>query len=375
VSRFVLLETGEELSNATEASLGAADAPMALRLLEPSPPFREGQILHVAPPRTGAWRRRDLVLCRYGGGYDLCVAADQRARSAGDILGRVVAIQRGPSVVSLERGALARVSVGWLPPALDLLEILARFRHPLTPPVFLGDAAACLAGVRDKYGSRAEVRRYATLASAGADASELDLVGRHVESGGRLLDVGCGAGREAIGFARAGYRVVAIDIAARMIEAAREAARREGLAIEFRVQSATDLDDPPGSYDGAFFSGSFQHIPGRALRIATLTRIRHALTTSGALLLGVGYRDPRGLLSRSRLVDTFRSVGGRLFGFGRLSEPGDAWMRDVSDASDPAQVVFCHCFDHATSVQAEIEAAGFRGEEAGQGWWVCRSLC
>ena len=58
-----------------------------------------------------------------------------------------------------------------------------------------------------------------------------------------------------------------------MIEAARASAEREGLAITFRVQSAMELDEPPGSFDAVFWAGSFHHVPGRALRVDTLRRI------------------------------------------------------------------------------------------------------
>ena len=152
----------------------------------------------------------------------------------------------------------------------DGLEVLARLRHPLTPPLFLGSPAECLTRVRDKYSRAAEVRECSRLAALGLEPLELDIVRRHVAPGGRLLDVGCGAGRAALGFARAGFRVTAIDIAPRMIAAARAGAAREGLAIDFRVQSVTELNDPPNSYDGAYFAVSLQHVPGRARRIDAL---------------------------------------------------------------------------------------------------------
>ena len=42
------------------------------------------------------------------------------------------------------------------------------------------------------------------------------------------------------------------------------------------MQSATDLDEPPGSLDEIFWAGSYHHVPGRALRIETLRRIARA---------------------------------------------------------------------------------------------------
>ena len=372
MSRFVLLDRGEELTEATAEALRAAAASVPLRLLDPAPPFRDLQVVHVQPIEQCAPRPGDIVLCRARGDFVLCAGGDGRAEAAGEILGRVVAIQRGPTIASLERGLLARLPWRWRPPVVDLLEVLARLRHPLTPPLFQGAGEACLAGVRAKYGSAAEVRHYARYARVGVDPLELSLVGRHVKAGGRLLDIGCGAGREALGFARAGFRVVGIDLAPAMIGAARENAARAGLGVEFRVQSATELDDPPNSFDGAFLAGAFEHIPSRALRIATLERVKRALAPSGALILGVTYRAPLGLLSRARVVDVLRRLGTGLVGRGRFSEPGDCWMRDVSNASDPRVLVYVHSFSSSAEVRLEIEAAGLAADESPLGWWICR---
>jgi SAM-dependent methyltransferase len=372
VTRLVLLERGEELGAGTVNIVRTARVPVALRLLEDSAPFREGQIVHLLPRGEGRTDGRAIVLCHREGGLQFVVSEGRDAAGAVEVLGRVIAVQRGPTTFPIERGVLARVPARWLARAVDGLESLARFRHPLTPPLFMGSAEACLARVREKYGSAAEVRRYEPAPGTGAEAFEREIVERHVKPGGRILDIGCGAGREAIGFARAGFRVVGIDIAPAMITAAREAAAREALAIDFRLESATDLEDPPGTADGAFFSGSFQHIPGRALRIETLRRIGRALTPDGALILGVMYRARLGLLSRTRVVDLLRVLGTRVFGPGHFSEPGDGYMRDVSEASDSTVPVFFHDFSGPDEARAEIEAAGLRGHEESLGWWVCR---
>src|SRR5262245_12340342 len=157
-----------------------------------------------------------------------------------------------------------------------------------------------------------------------------------------------------------------------MIEAARVNARRAGLTIDFRVESATDLDEPPGTYDGAFFSGSFQHIPGRALRIDTLRRIARSLQPGGVLMLSVSYREPLGVFSRTRLVDLLRGLGAPIFGPGRVSERGDGYLRDVSEASASREPIFYHTFQRPADVAAEIEAAGLSPHETGPGWWICQ---
>lgn len=66
---------------------------------------------------------------------------------------------------------------------------------------------------------------------------------------GKALDVACGAGRNALALARAGFTVDAIDISVEGLQQARAAAAAEGLEITFIEH---DLDDPypfAGDYD------------------------------------------------------------------------------------------------------------------------------
>jgi SAM-dependent methyltransferase len=322
MTRLMLLERGNDLR---------------CKLLEPLPPFREADVLRV--------RATDGVITR---------------------------VERGRAALDLERGLGRLVGPRYWSLALDVLELARRVSHPVTPPLFQGTMDALLAGVRDKYDAVVEVRQYAAAATGDLADIERDLVQRYVPGGGRILDVGCGGGREAIGFARLGYRVVGIDVAPRMIEAARQNAATLGAAVDFRVQTVTALEEPPGSFDAAFFGGSLHHLPGRDLRIETLARIGRALTPDGVLIAMVHYREGRGLLSRSRLVDAARGLV-RRFGYRRTSEPGDGYMREVSLGSDPERLCFFHFYDGPAEIRAELDAAGFRAEEATRGWWICRT--
>ena len=83
---------------------------------------------------------------------------------------------------------------------------------------------------------------------------EETLLQRHLAPGRRLLDIGCGAGREAIAFARAGLAVTGIDVAPAMIALARDRARAAGLAIEFAVGEALTWPVTGGPFDAIYFS-------------------------------------------------------------------------------------------------------------------------
>jgi hypothetical protein len=69
----------------------------------------------------------------------------------------------------------------------------------------------------------------------------------------------------------------------------------------------------------------------------------------------VVYRQPRGLISRSRLVDAVRTAAARLGRGARLSEPGDGYMREVSEGSDPRRACFFHDYDGPADVRGELE--------------------
>jgi SAM-dependent methyltransferase len=354
MSRFMLLEHGEELR---------------IKLLDPVRPFREADVLRVRPGRAAGRGGRFVV---YRDGARLVLGDSAAAVERGECLGAVTGVERGPLTVAVDRMPWPRLPTGSWAFVIDALEILRRLRHPLTPPLFQGSPVALLRGVLEKYDAPVETAQYGAFATGELDEVERALVAEHVPPGGLILDIGCGGGREAVGLARLGYRVVGIDLSPRMIDAARRRAAELGVDVAFRVQSVTDLDEPAGAYDAAFFCGSLHHVPGRALRIETLRRIRQALAPGGVLLLMVVYRERRGLVSRSRMVDAVRRAA-RFVGAGAaVAEPGDGYMIEVSDGSDPSRACFFHNYDDPRDVRAELEAAGFAAHEARPGWWICR---
>jgi cyclopropane fatty-acyl-phospholipid synthase-like methyltransferase len=74
-----------------------------------------------------------------------------------------------------------------------------------------------------------------------------------VESGrlrrGRAIDLGCGAGREAIFLAREGFDVTGVDISPTAIGMAEKAAIEEGVEVSFLVDDLTDLSRVKGLFD------------------------------------------------------------------------------------------------------------------------------
>ncbi len=87
-------------------------------------------------------------------------------------------------------------------------------------------------------------------------AESLGIVRRLVPAGSRLLEVGCGTGEETLALARAGYRLLAVDISPGMVRRARLKALAAGVAdrVEFLALPAGRLDAvrPGVRFDGAY---------------------------------------------------------------------------------------------------------------------------
>ena len=84
---------------------------------------------------------------------------------------------------------------------------------------------------------------------------------RWLERGGRILDLGCGAGTNSLFLARSGYRAQGIDLAPAAIAAATRRAASSGLSAEFEVADALRLPFPRRRFDGAIDVGCFHTLP------------------------------------------------------------------------------------------------------------------
>ena len=79
--------------------------------------------------------------------------------------------------------------------------------------------------------------------------------------GKRVLDVGCGVGRETVELARRGARVVAVDLSPTLVASARRRATQAGVAdrVEFRVCAAEDLASGEDRFDVVLGNGVLHH--------------------------------------------------------------------------------------------------------------------
>lgn len=131
--------------------------------------------------------------------------------------------------------------------------------------------------------SRKPAQISGTVESIIAEATTLGILDRESP---RLLDLGCGPGLYAEQFAMRGFAVTGIDQADRSIDYARDQARRQGVAIDYRVD---DMLSAPfdGPYDViTLIYGEFGTV-SESERTELLRRVRSALAPGGLFVFDV----------------------------------------------------------------------------------------
>jgi SAM-dependent methyltransferase len=94
-----------------------------------------------------------------------------------------------------------------------------------------------------------------------------------IKPGTRMLDVACGAGQIALSAARAGVRVIGVDIATNLIEQARARAQAEGVDVRFDEGDAEMLPYEDASFDlvvsliGAMFAPRPERVAAELVRV------------------------------------------------------------------------------------------------------------
>jgi SAM-dependent methyltransferase len=127
---------------------------------------------------------------------------------------------------------------------------------------------------------------------------------------GRVLELGCGRGRNAVYLAGLGCTVDAVDFSAHAIGEARKRAEQAGRPVTFRCSSIFDAGFPDRSYDLVYDSGCFHHLPPHR-RKSYVELVHRALRPGGSYGL-VCFRPEGGSGFTDLQVYQRASLGGGL---------------------------------------------------------------
>lgn len=120
-----------------------------------------------------------------------------------------------------------------------------------------------------------------------------------VRPAGRILDAGCGSGRDSLAFLRRGYQVDAFD-------ASSEMAQRAGTLAGINVRQLTFeslLDAPlPEKYDGIWCCASLLHVEREQLPPVMRT-LAHTLAPGGIMYVSFKYGETNRLKDGRKFTD------------------------------------------------------------------------
>lgn len=144
---------------------------------------------------------------------------------------------------------------------------------------------------------------YDEYADAFFDRTALDDV-RHLHErfltllppGGRVLDAGCGSGRDALAFSQAGFDAVAFDASAEMVRRARE---HTGLPVQHLTFEEVAWAQ---AFDGVWANASLLHVPRSDLP-RVVGRLVRALKPHGWLYASFKYGETERELEGRRFTD------------------------------------------------------------------------
>lgn len=118
----------------------------------------------------------------------------------------------------------------------------------------------------------------------GLNTWETAVVSRFFGTRGKLLDIGCGTGREAFALHDLGFEVTGIDISEGQLAEARNVAAASGRYVTFALCDGLTLDFPDLSFDYVvIWSQAMGNVPDQSSRIGLLQECKRVLRPGGLL--------------------------------------------------------------------------------------------
>jgi 2-polyprenyl-3-methyl-5-hydroxy-6-metoxy-1,4-benzoquinol methylase len=109
---------------------------------------------------------------------------------------------------------------------------------------------------------------------------------------GKILDLGCGPGRDLVAFQDMGYEVTGLDATPAFVEMAIQEA-----GCPVLQQSFLSLNLPCNNFDGIYANASLIHVPSAEM-LGVLKHLHQALSDRGVLLMSMARGDSEGYFQR-----------------------------------------------------------------------------
>ena len=146
----------------------------------------------------------------------------------------------------------------------------------------IGDNATLKAQVRDSYATAALLEIYRKRVDNGLRTWEATLVRQYFPTVGRVLTVGCGAGRETFALEQLGYDVVGIDISLSLLRIARELRIQRRHCSSFYLVDGEKLPFANEVFDVVtLWAQMLDNVPSVSERLALMREVRRVLRIGG----------------------------------------------------------------------------------------------
>lgn len=188
-----------------------------------------------------------------------------------------------------------------------------------------------------------------SVIQSGLKTEERSLIGKIPVNKGSLLLLGIGGGREAIPFAKLGFKITGLDFIPEMVKKAGENMEKAGFKMEGLVQDLLDLKLDKEHFDVVWLSSlMYSSIPTRRKRIVMSGRIFDSLKPGGYFACQFHWSEKKG---RSLLAEFLRKLTALItMGNFRYQRGDKLWYN----------LEFTHIFSSKEELSSEFEESGFK---------------